>query len=262
MLLGLPFTISFEGFMNFFLGMAVGVVLFIVFLSFFFYRGKKANLEKIKRPENEVKQEDILRMIKNQQDLVKANIKSSKESKVKMIYQASYDLTEEISRYFFPKSKYPNLELSVHELLDLTHYISNRVDNTLDKPLIRKLKNVRVVQIVKVIEKKNSFGEGKVAQTMKKYKVAHVAKLGVKMLKSKKQHHYIRSAIFSATTEIASAKISDVIIGIVGEETTKVYSKKLFDKDIELDIVEKTMQELIDEAERKETTKKTINSEQ
>ena len=44
-------------------------------------------------------------------------------------------------------------------------------------------------------------------------------------------------------------KISAVVVGIVGEETTKVYSKKLFDKPLEVNVVEESMKELLDETE-------------
>ncbi len=44
-------------------------------------------------------------------------------------------------------------------------------------------------------------------------------------------------------------KLCVAIVGVVGEETSKVYSKKLFDKDIELGLVEENMESLLSEGE-------------
>jgi hypothetical protein len=42
-------------------------------------------------------------------------------------------------------------------------------------------------------------------------------------------------------------KVCVVIIGIVGEETTKIYSKKLFDVPLELNIVEEEIDKMLEE---------------
>lgn len=254
MLIVLPFTISFAGFVNFFLGMVTGVILFLVFLTFFFFRGKKVDLEKIKRPENEVDQNMIVKLIQNRQQLVKKNIRYSGESATKVTTQISYELTEEISRYFFPKSKYPMLELSVHEILDLTHYISNRIEELLDMPVLRNMKNIRVIQIVNLYEKKKYISDSHVAKAVKKYKVGRVLKYGGMVLNAVNPVYWFRKLVINTSIDAMTRKVAAVVIGIVGEETTKVYSKKLFDKAIELDIVEQSMQELIDEAEGKESS--------
>lgn len=254
MLIGLPFTISFGGFMNFFLGMLTGVVLFLSFLTFFFFRGKKVDLEKIKRPENEVDQNMIVNLIMNRQQLVKKNIRYSSESASKLTTQISYDLVEEISRYFFPKSKYPMLELSVHELLDLTRYISERVEELLDKPVLRNMKNIRVIQIVQLYERKKYLSDSGVGKVVKKYKVGRVLKYGGMVLNAVNPVYWFRKLVINTSIDAMTRKVCAVVVGIVGEETTKVYSKKLFDKPIELNVVEASMQELIDEAEGKESS--------
>ena len=41
-------------------------------------------------------------------------------------------------------------------------------------------------------------------------------------------------------------KVCVVIIGIVGEETTKIYSKKVFENPLELELVEKDMIALLE----------------
>jgi hypothetical protein len=258
MLIGLPFEISFGGFINFFLGMVTGVVFFLAFLTFFFFRGKKVDLEKIKRPENEVDQDMIVKLIVNRQQLLKKNIRYSDESATKLTTQISYELIEEISRYFFPNSKYPMLELSVHELLDLTRYISERVEELLDKPVLRNMKNIRVIQVVKLYERKKYLTDSGIGRAVKKYKVGRVLKYGGMVLNAVNPVYWFRKLVINTSIDAMTRKLCAVVVGIVGEETTKVYSKKLFDKPIELSVVEESMQELLDEAEGKESSEDTL----
>jgi hypothetical protein len=249
MLIGLPFTISFGGFINFFLGMVTGIILFTAFLTFFFLRGRKVDLEKIKRPENEVNRDMLEKLIKNRQQLVKKNIRFSDDSATKVTTQISYELVEEISRYFFPNSKYPMLELSVHEILDLAHYITNRIEELMDVPVVRNFKNVRVVQIVRLYEKQKYISESGVAKAVKKYKLGKVVKYGGMVINAVNPVYWVRKLVINTSIDAMTRKVSAVVVGIVGEETTKVYSKKLFDKPLEVNVVEESMKELLDENE-------------
>lgn len=251
MLLGLPFEISFGGFINFFLGMVTGVVLFVSILTFFFLRGKKVDLEKIKRPENELDKDMIEKLVRNRQVLVKKSIRYSEESAAQVTTRISYELVEEISRYFFPNSKYPMLELSVHELLDLTHYISNRIEEMLDTAILRNFKNVRVIQIVKLYEKQKYISESGLAKAAKKYKVGRVFKYGSMVFNAVNPVYWFRKLVLGTSIDAATRLICSVVVGIVGEETTKVYSKKLFDKPMELSVAEEAMNELLNQAEGK-----------
>ncbi len=252
MLVGIPFEISFGGFINFFLGMLAGVILFLAFLTFFSFRGRKVDLDKIKKPENELDKDLLEKLIKNRQQLVKRNIRLSNESAVRLTTQISYELVEEISRYFFPNSKYPMLELSVHELLDLTHYITDRVEEILDVPVLRNFQNIRVVQLVKLYEKQKYITESGFAKAVKKYKVGRVIKYGGMVLNAVNPVYWFRKLVINTSIDAMTRKLCAVVVGIVGEETTKVYSKKLFDKPMELNLVEESVKELIDEAEGNE----------
>lgn len=252
MLVGLPFEISFGGFINFFLGMLTGIVLFTTFLTFFFLRGRKTELEKIKLPENEMDEQVLIKLIKNRQELLKHDIKNSEESAVKVTTQMSYDLIEEISRYFFPESKYPMLELSVHELLDLTHYISDRIEELMDVPVFRNFKNVRVIQIVKLYERQKYISESGVVKAAKKYRLGKVLKYGGMVVNAVNPVYWFRKLVINTSIDAMTRKVCAVVVGIVGEETTKVYSKKVFDEPVEVNVVEEAIESIIEETEGNE----------
>ena len=120
-------------FLAFFFGMITGIVLFSAIYVFYFVRGKNIDIEAIKRPKIQVDQEYLLEKIKDKQKEFKRSMKLGNEGVAKRTFDLSYELVEEISAFFFPESKYPMLELSVNEILNLVHYITNRVDELLDE---------------------------------------------------------------------------------------------------------------------------------
>lgn len=245
----MPFDITFGGFINFFLGMVTGVIVFLAMLTFFTFRGKRVNLEKIKRPEGEFDENELVRLVESRQQLLKRNMRHSSEGAASLTVQASYELIEEISRYFFRDSKYPMLELSVHELIDLNRYISDRIDALLNVPVLKNAKNIRIIQIVKMYERKKYLEESRVAKAAKKYKFGKVLKYGGMALNAVNPVYWFRKLVINTSIEAMTRKVCVVVLGVVGEETTKVYSKKLFDKEIDLGLVDGNMDDLLLEAE-------------
>jgi len=139
------------------------------------------------------------------------------------------------------------LELSVSEILNLKHYITNRIDNILDKPILKNTKNLQVTQIMRVLDKKRAVDQNKIVIAAKKYKVGKVLKYTGAALNVVNPVYWFRKLVINTSVDLMTKKICVVIIGIVGEETTNVYSKKLFDKPMSLDVVEKEMMKFLEE---------------
>lgn len=271
MLTELPFEISFGGFPNFLLGMAAGFVFSVIFLIVFVIRGKRENLEKSRLPQQDFDSEQVKEIIRKKQELVKNQIEEKNGKIYNIVTDASYDLINEISRYCFPKSKYPSMELTVDEFLDLSRYISNRIDEMTDKPFIKYGKKVKVVRIVKMYEMQKSISESKFLEKVKQYKVVELATVGVKtVMRSRKLKKAAligskaakKSTLGNAVTVAQSVgtlippgtfqkmvvepsknmvykKVLSAMIGIVGEEATKVYTKKAFNESIDIDMINK-----------------------
>ena len=223
------FDISFLGFTNFFVGMATGMIAFAAIYIYFLVRGKNINIDDIKRPNIEVDEEELKELILDKQKKFKRNKKLGNQSVAKLTFDISYELIDEISKYFFPDSKYPMLELSVNELLNLNHYITNRLDNILDKPILKNTKNLQITKIMSMYDKKKAIDQNKLVKAAKKFKVGKFVKYGGAVLNAVNPVYWFRKLVINTSVDVMTRKVCLVIIGIVGEETSKVYSKKLFD---------------------------------
>jgi hypothetical protein len=237
-------AISFQGFINFFLGMLTGIVLFLATLTFLFIRGKN-----IDKPEGDFSEDDLKQLIISRQDRLRRILKAKNDGAFKLTFEVSYELIEEISRYFFPNSKYPMYELSVNELIELNHYITDRIDEILEVPILKNAKKAKIITIVNMYEKKKALQDSRLAKAAKKLKLGKVAKYGGMALNAVNPVYWFRKLVLSTSIDAMTRKLCVAIVGVVGEETSKVYSKKLFDKDIELGLVEENMESLLSEGE-------------
>lgn len=243
------FDISFFGFVNFFIGMLTGMVVFTAIYIYLLVRGKNINVDDIKRPKVDVKDEELRELIIQKQKKFKRNKKLGNQTIVKLTFEMSYELVDEISKYFFPDSKYPMLELSVNELLNLNHYITNRLDEILDKPILKNTKNLQMTKIMGMYDKKKAIDQNKLVKAVKKYKVGKVVKYGSAVLNAVNPVYWFRKLVINTSIDVMTKKVCLVVIGIVGEETTNVYSKKLFNKPIELNVVEKELLKIMEEGD-------------
>ncbi len=241
------FEISFGGFINFFLGMATGAIAFTAIFIFLLVRGKNLNIESVRTSEVDVDEEELKLLILEKRKLFKRNKKLGNKSIAKLTFELSYELIEEIASYFFPDSKYPMLELNVHELMDLNHYITNRISDILDKPVLKNTMNLQMTQIMSMFDKKRAIQENKVYRAAKKYKVGKLVKYGGAALNIVNPVYWFRKLVINTSVDAMTKKVCVVIIGIVGEETTKVYSKKLFEKPVELDMIETEINTMLEE---------------
>ena len=241
------FDISFGGFTNFFLGMATGVIAFTAILVTLLVRGKNLNIESVKRSKVDVDEEELKVLIIEKRKLFKKKKKLNEKSVAKLTFDMSYELIDEIASYFFPDSKYPMLELNVHELLDLNHYVTDRIREILDKPVLKNTMNLQMTQIMSMFEKKKAIQQNKVYKAAQKYKVGKIVKYGGAALNIVNPVYWFRKLVINTSVDAMTKRVCIVIIGIVGEETTKVYSKKLFDKPVELDMVETEIDTLLEE---------------
>lgn len=234
-------------FINFFLGMATGIILFTAVYVYFLVRGKNIDVEEIKRPVIDVDEEILVDMIKDKQKHFKRTFKGTSEGVAKLTFTLSFELVEEIAQYFFPDSKYPMLELSVNELLNLTHYITDRIDAILDKPVIKNTKNLQVTRIMQMYDTKKQVQETKVVKAVKRLRLPKVLKYGSAAVNVINPVYWFRKIVINTSITAMTRKVCLVFIGIVGEETTKVYSKAIFNKEVDLDMVEDDMKKILEE---------------
>jgi hypothetical protein len=234
-------------FINFFLGMATGMILFTAIFVHFLVRGKNMNVDEIKRPTINVEEQVLIDLIKSKQKYFKRSFKTTSEGVAKLTFNLSFELVEEIAKYFFPDSKYPMLELNINELLSLSHYITDRIDDLLDKPIIKNTRNLQVTKIMQMYDKKKQVEETKLVKAVKKLHIPKVMKYGGAALNAFNPVYWFRKIVINTSLTAMTKKVCIVMIGIVGEETTKVYSKALFKEEVDLKLVEQELQQLLEE---------------
>jgi len=245
----LIFDISIAGFINFFFGIFTGMIAFTAIYVYLLVRGKNIDVDDIKKPSIDVDVSELEDLIRLKQKKFKGSRKTSGENVGKYTLLLSYELIEEIANYFFPTSKHPLLELSVNETLNLSHYIADRIDLLLEKPILKNTKNIRITKIMEFLEKKKAIEESKIARAAKKLRVGKVVKYGGAVLNALNPVYWFRKLVINTSVDVMTKKVCVVIIGIVGEETAKVYSKKVFESPVDINFVEKELKNIFTEDE-------------
>ncbi len=236
--------ITFGGIINFILGILSGFILFTLVYIYFSIRGKNSDMMLIRKPEVDVDEEKLKQIIIDKQKAFKSAYKKNQKNIGKTTFNLSYELIEEISSFYFPDSKYPMLELSVNEFITLNHYITDRIDGILEQPLLKNTRNIRITKIVRAYETKKAIEQKRLIKAAKSGAVKTTMKVTLGALNLFNPAYWFRKLVINTSVDFVTRKICLMIISIVGEETSKIYSKKLFDKDVEFDLVERELRAL------------------
>ncbi len=163
----------------------------------------------------------------------------------------SKEMSIKIAEKFFPDSKYPLYEISIDEAIMLATYITKRVDELLSHRGLRLFRKIKISQIIKWSTVKKEIDETAIVQTSKKYKIKQKIKAVMGVLNIVNPVYWVKRVVVDKSTNIVIRKICTMVIGIVGEETYKVYSKSLFKEEMEIDTgVENYFKELKEELDK------------
>ena len=133
--------INYQIIISFFVGIVVGIELFLLFYALLFLisiRNKKVIQKSIDDTEIEAKAKDL---IESSRIALSDKVLRGDLSKGKHFKNVCFDLIYGISSTFYPDSKYPQLELTISEAISLLTYIQDRLNEILDKKFIRIVKN-------------------------------------------------------------------------------------------------------------------------
>ena len=242
--------LSFGGLVNFLLGILSGFILFTIVYIYFIIRGRGIDQVLTRQPNETVDQEALRQLIIDKQNAFKEKKKSGSPVG-KLTFDLSYELIEDIATYYYPKSKYPMLELSVDEMLTLNHYIIQRIEKILETPILKNTRNIRITKIVRMYETKKALEDKKLIKAAKSKTVQKSIKYTLGAINVFNPAYWFRKLVINRSVDFMSTKVSLMVISVVGEETTKVYSKKLFDKEIDFDLVDQELKAL-EEGEKNE----------
>ena len=226
------FNIDFTTILSFIIGIFFGIALLSLIYALLVLMSLR-DKKKIIKPKGDIPYNEV-------NDLIGEAIKEFKDRKIRQnqgrishCFNISRDLAYSIASRFYPKSKYPLLELSVDEVIMLLGYIQEKVNQILDRKGLRLLKKWKASFILDISRKTAEVLNSKAFQVSKDVsKFASKAKI---VLNTINPLNLVRRLIIKNTEIIIINKLCEMVITIVGEETYKIYSKHVFDKNIEIE---------------------------
>lgn len=215
-------------------------------------------LKSINKKEKEIKKVNELQTdneVKIIIDDIKQNYINSTEGmpfkeRFEILGNKIFETINRIAGVYYPNSKYPLYELTIEELLMLTHYLSNRIDSIFDKPILAPFKKISISQIFNILDAKRKIDENKAVKTLKKAKVGKIKNAIMTALKIINPITWLKKLVVSSTINFAIRKMSLLVVDIVAEETNKIYSKKIFNKEQKLQYLE--IEQMLEELDKEE----------
>lgn len=228
-------TIEWKDFITFFIGVFFG---FVILLLIYLYAVIKSLNKELKI--NKVKEEDI-----DEEEikwLIDDAINTFKDKKIReeigygnLLMRELKELTFDISKKFYPDSPYPYLELTIDESIALMHYITDRIDQLLSGKILRLFRGMTIRKLVEMNDTRVKIEESRLVKKAKKHNLSKVVTSTLTALNAVNPFYWFRKITVDKAINAILVRIGISIIAITGEETYKIYSKKVFDKDVELE---------------------------
>ena len=209
---------------SFLVGIFFGLLIFILIYVILLLKSIGSKKFLVKSEVDDLTLQEVKELVFKAQKKYKNDKLRGDTPKFSHCMNLSKDLIYAISTRYYPNSKYPMLELSIDETILLFGYIQKRLDEILDKRILRLFKRAKISTIYDISVKSSRIVKSKT------YEVSKSVTKGVNT--AKKALNVLNPAWWFRKTIIdtAIAKIMDklylVLIAIVGEETYKIYSKK------------------------------------
>jgi len=229
-----PIVIDFSMLISFLIGVSFGFFLLLLIYLYAVLKSLNKGLKLRKADETDIDEEEIKWLIEDGQTQFKDKDLRNSVGYAKHLQHITTELTIDIAKKFYPKSKYPYLELTVDESLNLAHYITDRVEDLLKGKILRMTRGLTLAKIYELNETKTKIDNNKFVKAARKY--SKVTKTAVAVLNAVNPVYWVRKLTKETALNIIMVRIGLAIIAITGEETYKIYSKKVFNMDKTLDV--------------------------
>lgn len=241
-------VINLGNIISFVVGIVTGI-LFAVSAFFIAVSASKKEKKKISGPTIEHIDEDkIKQMILNKQNDFIHEVEENDKDYINTAFALSVELIHEVSSYYFPDSKRPEYEINIFEAGQLINYIVERVMKLFDKPIIRHFKKTSLAKIADLISKGKKFAENETVKTVSGpgSEIISASRVAVN---TANPDFWLKKIFLKGAINIAMKRVCKKAISIVGEESNKVYSKKLFNKEVEVTIDDSDFEEIYNDEE-------------
>mgnify|MGYP001549814742 CR=1 FL=1 len=228
-----PLTIDTSSIISFALGIFSGIFFVLIVYMYAVFRELRSQT-KLQVENDDIDEEMILELIKDAQNQFKNKKVRKKIGYATHLFNNSKTLALDISHMFYPNSKTPYLELTLDETILLNHYITNRVDELTNKPLLKLFRKYTLSTLYDFTKTSKKIKNNKVIKGAKEYGLDEVYKASITALNAINPVFWIRK-LGNVISDSILEKIGIAVIGITGEETYKIYSKKAFNQDVDID---------------------------
>ena len=227
------FNIDFSTVLSFLIGILIGAVIICMIYALIVLSSLRNKKFLIKVEDDSLTSTEVKDMIVQAQKSFKDKDLRGELSRVNHCKNISMDLVYGIASRFFPKSKHPLLEISIDEVMMLSLYVKTRIEDILNRRGIRLLKKIKIGQIFDVTQKTTKVVNSKAFKVTKD--VNNTFNTIKKIVNVVNPAWWVRKLIIDNTINVITDKLCVVIIAIVGEETYKIYSKTVFNQDVEIE---------------------------
>lgn len=225
--------IDFSTIISFLVGILMGFIILLLLYALVVVLSIRTKDFINKTQNDDLTTAEVKDMVLNTQKSYKDKALRGETSRINYCYALSKDLAYAIAVRYYPKSNHPFLELSVNEITMLTNYVTKRIDEILSRRGIRLLRKLKISTIVNISFKKKEIEESKAFQTT--MAISQNLNRLKYVLNVMNPLNWARKLIIDKFLNIIVDQICLVVIAVVGEETYKIYSKKVFNKDVEID---------------------------
>ena len=229
------FDFDIASLISFIIGIVAGCALLALIYAILVVSSLKSKKYIVKGNVVDVTDEMILEIVNNAKKAFSDKKIKGAKSTIGHCWTVCSNMVLEIATKFFPKSKHPAAELTVDEILQLCVYVSNRVNEIIDRPALRLVKGLKLSTILSLGDAKKFIDDSPLMKLTKKYKIKQVFGKIFGFLNILNPVYWIRRLSLNTTLDFAVSKLCLTIIGIVGEETYKIYSKRVFDEERTID---------------------------
>lgn len=230
-----PLELDYGIIVSFLLGISFGFIILVMIYVYAVIRSMNKKLKHRKADEVDIDEQEIKWLIDDAKAQFKDKDTRNEVGFIKYLGNVSGELSSDIAKKFYPKSKYPYFELTIDETLHLNHYITNRIDELLSSKILKLFRGLTLRRIIELNETKENIENNPIVRAAKKYRFAEVAKTTVAVLNATNPFYWARKGASKFTTHMVMMKIGLAVIAITGEETYKIYSKKVFDEERTID---------------------------
>lgn len=247
-----PINFDLSALLSFILGVVFGFLLLLLIYLYAVILSMNKNLRLRKADETDIDEEEIKLLIEDAQRLFKDKEQRQAVGYAKLLGNINKELAVDIAKKFYPRSKYPYLELTLDETLQLNHYITDRLEELLEGKIFSLIKGWTLAKLVEINDTKTKIEQNKIVKTARKY--GKVTSTALKVMNAVNPVYWIRKYTKETVMNIIMVRIGLALIAITGEETYKIYSKKVFDIDVNLEtnvdqIYEELKKDLSEEVE-------------